>query len=238
MMAVGDVGILLEARLVLDKGERLIGITDAVLTPLVDEAGKAMPVGRDTDAEGLALLPNGDRLVSFERNSRIWLYPTSGGPPRKVPSPRADFPPNTGMEALAAAPDVAPDAYLVGGEDTGNTWLCRVSSTCIRDQTVSKPRDFGLVSMTRLTGGMTAYLLRAYDSTRLNRIILKILRGTTVVSQMDLAPPLTVDNFEGVASVMNADGSRRFYLISDDNNRPSQRTLLLAFDWRPPDWAR
>jgi hypothetical protein len=25
----------------------------------------------------------------------------------------------------------------------------------------------------------------------------------------------------------------RFYLISDDNGSATQRTLLLAFDWRP-----
>ncbi|HZZ33856.1 MAG TPA: hypothetical protein VFE10_17870, partial [Phenylobacterium sp.] len=26
----------------------------------------------------------------------------------------------------------------------------------------------------------------------------------------------------------------RFYVISDDNFSKSQRTLLLAFDWKPP----
>ena len=29
------------------------------------------------------------------------------------------------------------------------------------------------------------------------------------------------------------DGSVRFYLLSDDNFQSSQRTLLLAFDWKP-----
>jgi hypothetical protein len=54
-----------------------------------------------------------------------------------------------------------------------------------------------------------------------------------VIAQMDLARPMTVDYFEGVASVPGAAGARRFYLISDDNRAPDQRTLLFAFDWRP-----
>jgi hypothetical protein len=55
-----------------------------------------------------------------------------------------------------------------------------------------------------------------------------------VVDQQELRGPLTVDNFEGLAAVPAKDGSIRFYLISDDNFSSSQRTLLLAFDWKPP----
>jgi hypothetical protein len=50
---------------------------------------------------------------------------------------------------------------------------------------------------------------------------------------MDMAPPLTVDNFEGMTAVIDAAGGIRFYLVSDDNASSTQRTLLLAFDWRP-----
>ena len=50
---------------------------------------------------------------------------------------------------------------------------------------------------------------------------------------MDLAPPLTVDNFEGLTSVPTPDGGTRFYIVSDDNGSNTQRTLLFAFDWRP-----
>lgn len=80
--------------------------------------------------------------------------------------------------------------------------------------------------------GRTAYLLRAFDEQRGSRITLKILRSTTVVARMDIARPLTVDNFEGLAAVPRTDGIR-FYLLSDDNYSDLQRTLLLAFDWRP-----
>ena len=230
--AVGDGGVLLKARLVLDESGRLVGVADADLTRLVGENGKPV-VDTYSDAEGLTLLPSGDSLISFEHRHRIWMYPKDGGTPRPVPSPHASFPSNAGMEALTAETDVANDAYMVGGEDSGQTWMCRLSAGCVSGPTIEKPKDFGLVSMTRLSPGVTAYLLRAYDPVRGNRITLEILRDTTVIARMDIAPPMTVDNFEGVTSVAGANGARRFYLISDDNNRATQRTLLLAFDWQP-----
>lgn len=54
-----------------------------------------------------------------------------------------------------------------------------------------------------------------------------------MVARLELAPPLTVDNFEGLAVVPRSGGGVRFYLLSDDNALASQRTMLLAFDWLP-----
>jgi hypothetical protein len=59
--------------------------------------------------------------VSFERRHRILLYPAGGGVPRRVPAPEEVFPPNGGMEALAADPEAGEDAYLVGAEVSGST---------------------------------------------------------------------------------------------------------------------
>jgi hypothetical protein len=234
LTAVGDEGILFDARLIFDEAERLVGMTDARLTLLAGEDGKPLIEKAEADAEGLAQLPNGDRLVSFERRHRIWLYPAAGGPPRPAPAPEVAFPPNEGMEALAADPEAGADAYVVGAEQTGDTWTCRLSSPpCIVGPTIDKPEAFGLVAINRLPGMTTAYLLRAFDAARGVRVTLKILRAATLVARMDMAPPMTIDNFEGLAAVPRTDGRIRFYLISDDNDSASQRTLLLAFDWRP-----
>ncbi|MGH9253939.1 MAG: esterase-like activity of phytase family protein [Vicinamibacterales bacterium] len=234
LTAVGDFGVLLDARLVFDAAERLVGLTDARLTPLTGEDGKPLSIKAEADAEGLARLSNGDRLVSFERRHRIWLYPAAGGPPRPVPAPEVSFPPNGGMEALAADPEAGPDAYVVGAEVTGNTWTCRlVSKQCVKGPSVDKPEAFGLVAMKRLPGMQTVYLLRAFDAARGSRISVQLFRSTDMVARMAMAPPLTVDNFEGLAAVPRTDGGVRFYLISDDNGLARQRTLLLAFDWRP-----
>ena len=128
---------------------------------------------------------------------------------------------------------LGPDAYVVGEEMSGKTWTCRLTLPCVEGRTLEKPGEFGLVAMNHIGEDMAAYLLRAYDPFRGNRITLQIFRSTTLVAQMDLAPPLTVDNFEGLASVPSPNGGIRFYLMSDNNGSSSQRTLLLAFDWRP-----
>ena len=210
-----------------------MGLADARLTLLTGEDGKPLTDKAAADAEGLALLPNGDRLVSFERRDRIWLFPAAGGPPRPMPMPAVSFPSNGGMEALAADPEAGADAYLVGAEISGDTWTCHLLSTpCIKGPSVDKPEEFGLVAIKRLPQMQTAYLLRAFDEARGNRTSLQIFRSGSVVARMDLAAPMTVDNYEGLATVPGTDGGVRFYLISDDNGRADQRTLLLAFDWR------
>jgi len=44
-----------------------------------------------------------------------------------------------------------------------------------------------------------------------------------------LAGPMTVDNFEGIATRRGPKGETLIYLVSDDNFRSGQRTLLLMF---------
>lgn len=234
LTAVGDLGILLDARLVLDAAGWLVSLADGRLTALTGEDGKPLPDKADADAEGLAQFANGDRLVSFERRDRIWLYAAAGGPPRSVPRPEVAMPPNAGMEGLAVDPEAGADAYVVGAEGSGRTWTCHLLSTpCIEGPSVDKPEEYGLVAIKRLPQQRTAYLLRAFDEVHGVRVSLQIFRAGILLGRMDLAAPMTVDNYEGLAAVSGSDGGVRFYLISDDNGRADQRTLLLAFDWRP-----
>ena len=238
LISVGDEGDLLRARVALDGAGRLTGVTDAKLTSLADLDGKPLQGKDNRDSEGLALMANGDLLISFERHDRIWLYPANGGPPRAVPSPAVKFPFNEGMEALAPDPDQGPDAYFTGGETTGRTWTCTLTTPCIDGAKVPLDLGFGLVAARRMPEGRTAWLLRAFNPITRSVIDLRITDAAgRTVDQMELRGPVTVDNFEGLAAVPakdDKDGSIRFYLISDDNFSSSQRTLLLAFDWKPP----
>jgi len=234
IVAVGDDGIFFDAQLTFDSSQRLTGVTNATITTLNDEDGKPLIQKDDTDAEGLAILSGGDRLVSFERHDRILLYPATGSRPRRVPAPETSFPPNGGMEALAADHDAGTDAYVVGGETSGDMWACRLSGRCVNAPRIDKPEEFGLVSMKRLPGLDTVYLLRAFDPQQRSRISMQIFHSGQMVGSMDIARPLTVDNYEGVAAVRRSDGGVRFYLLSDDNGDEQQRTLLVAFDWTPP----
>ncbi|MDP3384717.1 MAG: esterase-like activity of phytase family protein [Phenylobacterium sp.] len=232
LTAISDEGDLIEGQLIF-AGERLTGLTDVTLRPLSGLDGQPLPNKEMSDAEGLAILANGDRLVSFERQSRIWLYPAAGGPPRAVPAPDADFPLNGGLEALAADPERGPDAYVAGGEESGQTWLCRLATPCVAGPKVDKAPEFGLVALRRLPGDQTAHLLRAWDPLRGNRIVLSITGTAGELARLEMTKPLTVDNFEGVDFVPRPEGGYRVYILSDDNFSASQRTLLLAFDWTP-----
>jgi hypothetical protein len=44
-----------------------------------------------------------------------------------------------------------------------------------------------------------------------------------------LQAPFPVDNYEGLALTARPDGGLRLYVISDDNFRKRQRTILLTF---------
>jgi len=235
LIAVGDEGDLLRARLVLDAAGHPTGLANARLTSLVGLDGRPLQGKDNRDSEGLALMANGDLLISFERQDRIWLYPASGAPPRAVPSPAVTFPYNEGMEALAPDPDRGATAYFTGGETSGRTWSCTLTTACVEGPKVGLGLGFGLVAARRLPQGRTAWLLRAFNPITRSVIQLRITDSAgQVVDMMELRGPLTVDNFEGLAAVPEPDGGVRFYLISDDNFSSSQRTLLLAFDWKAP----
>lgn len=238
LLAVTDAGDLFEARLRLDANERLTGLTDGKLWRLKGLDGAPLGDKEAADAEGLAVLPSGDRLVSFERDHRIWLYPAGGGAPRPAPSPNTLLSYNEGLEALTQYPTAGHDAYLVGSEE-GETWLCRLAGACARTEPPTMPGlEFGLTAMAAFEDGTIAYLARAYDPARGSRIRLRVVSNPLTaaarpIGALALDAPLTRDNFEGLAAVRNAAGGARFYLLSDDNFSASQRTLLLAFDWVP-----
>jgi hypothetical protein len=240
LIAMGDQSDLLEARLVLDAEGRLTGLADARLTGLKDVTGAELYAGGQAhyDSEGVVRLADGTLVVSFEQEDRVLAFPPGGGLPRPAPAPETAYTHNKGMEALAAAPDVAPDAYRVGLEKDGRLFLCRLSAACAPDGQVDVEGS-ELVAMDNLPGGGRAYLFRSFSPLAGNVVRLRLTdRAGRTVDSLEIRRPLTVDNLEGAAAVAHGRGVR-FYLVSDDNfgvyeGRPTgQRTLLLAFDWTP-----
>jgi hypothetical protein len=242
LLAVTDEGDLLEARLVLDAVGRLSGVADGRVETLTGLDGLPLRDKSDADAEGLALLPSGDRLVSFERQHRVWRYPSGGAAPVEAPVPdgAADLPLNSGFEALVAFPPGGPGAYLVGSEG-GDVWQCGVQTGCRATPLGRRvPDGYGLTALAvSPDGAFVAILARAYDAALGVRAALRIMPRTAlddpeapIVDEMALLAPLTRDNFEGVSIVSGANGALRIYLLSDNNFSASQKTYLLAFDWR------
>ena len=241
---VTDEGQSYELRLVLDGNGRLTSVADARRTPLVGLDGRPLADKTVADSEGVAVLPNGDRLVSFERQHRIWRYPSGGG--RPVPAPAPDtaptFPPNAGLEALAVLPGGNGSAYLTGSEAGDQVWQCRLDNGC-RQTALGKrvPADYGLTAMaTSPDGGTVALLARSYSPERGVRVVVRLLArtaldsaSTPVLDELPLDEPLTRDNFEGMAIVNGREaGALRIYLLSDNNFSDTQNTYLLAFDWK------
>jgi hypothetical protein len=237
LISVSDEGALLRGRLILDADGRPTGIADASLTPLTGLDGQPLQGKTECDSEGLAVWPNGDVMISFERDHRIWIYPADGGPPRAAPKPDVAMPDNEGMEGLAIAPSQGPDAYWVGVEG-GSIWLCHLQGACVQDQTqVRPPIGYRLTALSETPQGDLAILHHGWDPIRGSHVILWLTRPRPgkppkVLAKLPLAKPLTIDNFEGVETQALPDGGLRFFLISDDNFSASQRTLLLTFDWK------
>ena len=240
LIAISDEGDTFEARLVLDASGRLSDVRDGRLSRLVDRDGQPLRGKRRSDAEGLAVLPNGDRLVSFEREHRIWLYPGGDGRPVPVAAPAAAFPDNEGIEAMVPYAPAGPNAYLAGSEG-GKVWLCSTVTGC-KSTTLGAmvPAGFGLTAMAAYDDAGSLVLLgRAYDAKRGARAVMKLLGPRAadkprVLAELSIEAPLTRDNFEGVAAVRLSSGVVRLYLMSDDNFSAQQHTYLLAFDWSLP----
>ncbi len=194
------------------------------------------------DAEGLAIGPGGDLLVSFERGHRIWSYGSERGlrdparalaAPRPVRSPDFAFTLNDGMEALSARPG----GWRVAGE-SGGVWDCTPNACA---EVVAPPAtpladsDYRITGMDRDPSGDGFFVVeRMYRPpvdarARVRRMAVDGALGPVLV---ELKLPSTTDNFEGIAALPRRDGVR-LYILSDDNNNTLQRTLLLVFDVRP-----
>ena len=240
VLSVSDDGAdLFTGRLALDGDGRLVGLTDGALRPLTGLDAQPLQGKAQTDAEGITRLGNGEILVSFEREHRVWRYaPSTNRPPKPVAMPDVPMADNDGMEGLAAAPTVIADGYWVGIQP-GGIWFCRLNLSCEEKTGLpAPPAGYRLSSLTSGPRGELIILHHSYSPATGSRIIVTVVRdplgARRVAGRLALAPPMTVDNFEGVAVVAKSNRDWRIYLLSDDNFSASQRTLLLAFDWTPP----
>ena len=239
IIAPTDDGDILRAKLLFGPDGRLSGLGEATLKPLLGASGEPLQGKGEGDAEGLSLLANGDLLVGFERDHRIWRYPAAtGARPVAVPMPTLAMQSNDGMEGLAAAPSLYSDGYWIGVEP-GSIWFCRLQLSCRPVEGLPVPPvGYRLSALTTGPAGELVILHHSFIPSIGSRIILTVVSKPmgekTVIGRLAMGPSTTVDNFEGVAVVPRADGSWRLYLLSDDNFNDRQRTILLAFDWTPP----
>lgn len=234
-ISVSDAGDLVRGRLVLDAQGRLIGMEALRHRRLTLRDGSPITDKADGDAEALALTGDGELLISFERDHRIWSYGPSDAlalHPQPVRHPDAAFPSNEGMEGLSARPG----GWRVAAE-SGGVWDC---SPALCEIVVVPPQTPPAVSTFRTTGldrdpsGQGYFMVRRSYRRPID-VRAQVRRmgedGAPGPVLIELSLPGTTDNFEGIAAVAR-EGLTRLYILSDDNNNRHQRTLLLAFDVR------
>jgi len=251
LIALSDRGHLAFGALALNDAGAPVGLTFERVDALTGPDGAPL---RDTDrdAEGLAVLPDGQLAISFERDHRIWRYAVNGplSPAALIVPPDADqMRSNAGLEGLASAPDALWTAteYPVAEQDHYTLWRydhTDPGQAPHRYQIAATP-DFGLTSLDADGAGGLYLLQRFWRRGVGNRIQIQHLSAEQLAQDAaeqpltptllaTLNPGMSVDNFEGLSAV-EVDGETRLFLISDDNFNGRQRTLLLSFALDPRD---
>lgn len=244
LSAVSDRGRWWQARLRLDAEGQPRALEEVRHGPLRGANGQPLS-GRAGDAEALVQLASGGWLIGFERQHRIQRHATLDGPGLPFPAPPGlgNAPNNGGLEALTQLADgrlLAITESLAPGDDATlrSAWLAaldggrpRWSARAWRPDPDMEPTDAaGLPDGGALVLERSYALLMGFRC-RLARVSAAtlagegVLAGETLLSLPDDAP---AENWEGVA-VARHRGMTLVALISDDNERRVQRSLLLLY---------
>jgi hypothetical protein len=243
LLAISDAGEWVLADIQFDPETGVpTGLSNARMALMRNEEGDPFPNKESGDAEDLAVLPDGRIAVSFEQTQTIRIYDLFGAGPM---APAAAGPPlaeterlgaNRGLEALA----VLPNGELLIGAERGRRagplplWRTSIGSAQPTSPryTLNAPLGYGL---TALDHGANLWAVQRFYAPGLGT---RIRVGTLAmpdqsgraefVESAEIAPPLAVDNIEGIAVRVSPQGER-IYLISDDNFSEDQRTLLFVF---------
>ncbi len=242
LVAVSDLGWRLDLHPMIGDTGNLAGVELLGFGSFVDSAGNEMLEKVNIDAEALARTPDGRMLIAFERRHRI---ASIGG--RRitkslvVPDSLPDAPFNGGIEAMTVLADgriLALAERMRAAKDDGGSvagWIGRSGDW----RRIAYPVSFGYMptGAATLPNGDILVLERHYTpltgvAARIRKIPAAALQDSSISGPiiMELQPPRSVDNMEGIA-IGERNGATIVYLVSDDNlNRGKQRTLLMMFE--------
>lgn len=251
LWAVSDRGHWLRLDLRRDAAGLPHGIDQAWMAPLLGVGAAGKLRGQWVDAESLRRDHNGDFLVSFERRHRVLRYirhqpgTAPGAAKERLPLPAAamQLPGNGGLESVAV---LQPDgAVLLIGEESlpgeagiSPVWLQQGAAW--RRLSWRRHGDFFPTDAVGLPDGGLLVLERAFRwlngwGARVSRVAAADLQAApdgSVLPAESLAEwsrPYSNDNLEAMDVRRAEDGTLWLYLMSDDNQSPFQRSLLLLF---------
>jgi hypothetical protein len=240
LVAINDKGDWLTADMALGSKKPL---QKALIYPF--EKGAHGDLKSAYDAESLLQLNDGF-LVGFEQEHRILEVGAVGGNNSvSAFGAQADLgslADNGGIEAMTFLADGRLLMFGEKGLDQQGTlpvWLAsKTSGTSLR---FKPPFNFSPTDAATLPNGDVLLLTRYYSafdgvSAKILRIAADDIKEGAVLQGEEIAhfsPSMTVDNMEALDLRQLADGTIRLYIMSDDNFRSAQRTLLMIFDWQP-----
>ena len=249
LYAVSDSGRLVHFKLTFNSG-RLVGATVVAQHRLKDQTGKRLS-GKWADSEGLVAANHKNKvrgdtelLISFERHPRVARYTPQGKflgyePIATVLRDIDNYQrPNSALEAMFWDEDhgiiASPEFPLDNAESK------EIALYSPRGVVGTLPRldetNAAIVALEKLTNGRLVTLERAHSWLTLSlKIVLRVtdspISGKPVrldgveVGRLDNALGWRVDNFEGLTHHQD----NRFFMVSDDNGQPLQKTLLTYF---------
>ena len=239
MVALSDRGARLGARLVYDERGHLAGLRNADMGAMSGLDGAPLKGKFSTDAEAMSAGVEGEIIVAFERRHRLRRYLPGRATPEPLAAPAEldGAPSNGGIEALTLLNDgrllALTEAFgssqaLVGWVSDAGGWSVLTYGTL---------PGFHPTGAATLSNGDVVVLEGAFarqgtDVARLVRVDGAAIAPGARLSGSEIAvlkAPLNVDNFEGVAARRGDGGEDLLYIISDDNFRARQRTLLMMF---------
>ena len=248
LLAVSDNGYWLAMRLRSAPDGRPLGVSDAVIAPMLDGSGVPLSDTKRFDTESLALV-DGTAYVGIERTQEIMRFPfgrdglRARGRLVPVPAGMAKWPSNRGPEAIGILPagplagsliviaeqsqpgaDTPTEGFFVTGPQRGAFRVARHDS-------------FDVTDIAFLPGGDMLILERYFSwlsgvAMRLRRVPLASVQpGALLDGERLLEADMRfhIDNMEGLCVQRAADGSTLLTMISDDNYSALQRTVLLRF---------
>ena len=241
--AIGDQGIWVTGKLNLDDKNKINSISDAKLGYLKNENDNYLVrLGKSfTDAEAIEIYDE-KLIVSFERNHRILLYNQINKKPYIFYDKLRllDLPNNGGIEAMASLKD---NSLFLLSEDlvTSDDKLMGfiLKNNKLKKVFINRSGSFKPTDLSALPSGDIILLERSYSpikgaAAKISLIKLEDLLYKEIIFpiQIDIiAPPMVVDNFEGISILELEGGGFDIFILSDDNFNAFQKTLLFQFYW-------
>lgn len=244
-VGIGDAGTLISFGLTNEAQKH-----KSLIAPLPNLAGPDISY-RDRDSEGIAVDPDtGQYWVSFEANHAIRRYSASFKTQTGIVRPveMRGWTRNKGAESIIRLKD---GRFIVIGESVDNSTHPALlfsgdpvePGSSVMPFRFRPPSGYRVTDGVQLPDGRIAFVNRAVGfpqgfSAKISLMnSISINRGATVSATViaSLAPPLLVDNLEGIAVTQEA-GDTFLWLISDNNFSIFQRTILMKFRLPPaPD---